>query len=618
MRYGKITVYLFTLLFGVLALLLWAFEPPVETVPIEVVVSAAGEERTVTGWENEEGQYFLFLPSYADLSSAHFRIHARNVRIDGMEAQDGMSCEEFAPDKGYSFSFDSPDGPVETELILIRSENLPAVYVETGSGSMEYIHGKKGNQEAGRMSLYLPDGELAYIGNLDAVNGRGNTWIIPKKSYSLQLAGAADLLGMGQAEKWILLSNAFDASHLRNKLVYDFAGELGLPYSPESRWVDLYLNGEYAGLYLLCERNEFQDQRISLTGEGSYLVSMDNQWRLEENARPFLTTQSGYAFRIHSSQVGEATLQQLLQLVENAVSAEDGRDPVTGKHWSELIDVDSWARKYLVEEIFGNGDAGAISQYFYGSSPEDRMYAGPVWDYDISMGNPQGLRGGNPQSIFAGRKRVRSTVSLSWYYELYQQEAFRERVVEIYREECLPLLETFLTEQLEDSSARIEQAAFLNRIRWRNLAAYETKAPEETALIRDFMEQRIAFLNELWLEQEPFYWVLIDTNDGHGTLCFAVRPGEQIPYLPEYEPAPEILGWYAAGAEEPFDPEQPILENTELILRRIQPEEIADAEDVPEETEIKIPLKYAPFYLLVGVLGMLWLLDRKRGRRSVV
>ena len=365
MGYRKLTVYLFTLLFAVLAVVLWRMEPQVETVPVDVIITAAGEERTVTGWKNDDGEYYLFLPGYADPAALRLRLHADDVRIDGKPAEDGMTCEGFSLGEPYSFSFDSPEGTVDTVLTFVRSENLPAVYVDTGSGTMEYIHGKKGNQEAGRISLYLPDGTLAYIGDLDAVNGRGNTWIIPKKSYSLQLSSGADLLGMGQAEKWILVSNAFDASHLRNKLVCDFADALGLPFSPESQWVDLYLNGEYAGLYLLCERNEFHEQRISLTGEGRYLVSMDNQWRLEENARPFVTTQSGYAFRIHSSQVGDGVLQQVLQSVENAISAKDGRDPLTGKHWSELIDEDSWARKYLVEEIFGNSDAGAISQYFY-------------------------------------------------------------------------------------------------------------------------------------------------------------------------------------------------------------------------------------------------------------
>ena len=227
------------------------------------------------------------------------------------------------------------------------------------------------------------------------------------------------------------------------------------------------------------------------------------------------------------------------------------------------------------------------------------------------------------KSVQMGTTDAKNTMKISADLAAKEIEGKLRRLAETYTDGLIDR-DTYkaklaaLTEHLEASSDRIEQAAFLNRIRWRNLAAYETKAAEETALIRDFMEQRIAFLNELWLEREHFCWVLIDTNDGQGTLCFAVRPGEQIPYLPEYEPAPEILGWYAAGAEEPFDPEQPILENTELILRRIQPEEIAVEEEVPEETEIKIPLKYAPFYLLVGVLGMLWLLDRKRGRRSVV
>lgn len=615
MRYRKITVYLCTLLFAALAVILWTFEPRMEAMPVDLILTSTGEEKTITGWKNEDGEYYLFLPGYAEHGSVRLRFHAREVWIDGRLAEDGMSCEEFALDTPYSFSFDSAEGRVSTVLTFVQSKDLPTLYIDTGSGSMDYIHGKKGNQEAGRMSLYMPDGELVHIGNLDAINGRGNDWLIPKKSYSLQLASGGDLLGMGQAEKWILLANAFDASHLRNKLVYDFADALGLDFSPESRWVDLYLNGEYAGLYLLCERNELHEQRVLLTGEGNYLVSMDNQWRLEQNGRPFVTTQSGYAFRIHDSHLGEEILQQLLQSVENAISAEDGIDPLTGKHWTELIDLDSWARKYLIEEIFGNGDGGAISQYFYGST-DARMYAGPVWDYDISMGNSQGLRGGEPQSIFAGRSRVRSSISLSWYYELYQQDAFQERMVELYREICLPLLDRFLNEKLEEYISQIAQAAAMNQLRWETLGACRISAPAEAESIRSFMEQRITFLNQLWLEKEPFCRVLIDTNDGHGTICFAVRPGEQVPYLPEYEPAPEILGWYVAGADAPFDIEKPIFEDMEIILTRADPE--ASGEDPMETGDggSGIPLKYAPFVLMLGILGMLWLLDRKHRSRK--
>lgn len=240
------------------------------------------------------------------------------------------------------------------------------------------------------------------------------------------------------------------------------------------------------------------------------------------------------------------------------------------------------------------------------------MYAGPVWDYDISTGNAQGLRGGNPRSIFAGRPRVRSTVSLSWYYELYRQELFRQQLTQLYREDCLPLLEEFLNTQLEAYLTQIEQAAAINRLRWENLGACQVGAMEEAEAIRSFLEQRIAFLNELWLEQKPFHWVLVDTNDGHGTLCFALAPGERIPGLPEYDPAPDILGWYTADGEEPFDPEQPITEDTQIILRRIQLEAAPQTAEEPEPAGFQFPLKYAPFVLMLGLLGMLCLLDRKR------
>ena len=174
----------------------------------------------------------------------------------------------------------------------------------------------------------------------------------------------------------------------------------------------------------------------------------------------------------------------------------------------------------------------------------------------------------NPRSVFAGRSRVRSDIGQSWFYGLYRQEGFSERLRELYRETCLPLLDSFLKEKLEAYEAQIAAASAMNQIRWEALQAYGISASEETERIRAFMEARIEFLNQLWLEQEPFHWVLVDANDGNGTACFAVRPGEKVPFLPDYEPSPEILGWYIAGLEATFDVTQPIWEDMEIVLRR--------------------------------------------------
>ena len=158
MRYKKLTVYLLTLLFALTAMFLWTLEPQTERLPLELVLTSGGEDRTVTCWKNEAGEYYLFLPGYAEYDRAYLRIFAENVTIDGRPAADGMSCEAFQPEIPYSFSFDTGDDTVSTLLTFVQSKDLPTLYVDSASGSMEYIHGKKGNRETGWVSLYTPDG----------------------------------------------------------------------------------------------------------------------------------------------------------------------------------------------------------------------------------------------------------------------------------------------------------------------------------------------------------------------------------------------------------------------------------------------------------------------------
>jgi spore coat protein CotH len=183
------------------------------------------------------------------------------------------------------------------------------------------------------------------------------------------LSEPVDLLGLGSAQRWVLLANASDDSHMRNKLVYDFAQSFGLRYSPEAEWLDLYINGEYVGLYLLCERNEVHDQRVAVGQEDSFLVSMELESRMSKQNIPYVTTESLQSFRIHyptqDTDTAALRIQQTLQTVENAILSLGSPNDSTAAELENLIDLDSWARKYLIEEVFGNMDASYISQYYY-------------------------------------------------------------------------------------------------------------------------------------------------------------------------------------------------------------------------------------------------------------
>lgn len=529
-------------------------------VGVTAEVTAGGKTETIECWESYWGDYYLFLPSYAELSQVRLRTHTRGtVHIDDLLVPDGMTCESLLLDEHYTLTF---NGTRDYNFIILRSGNVPTMYLDTASGTMDHIHEVKGNEEPGTVRIYAADGTLDYAGNLESIKGRGNaTWIQKKKPYSLRLYSQADLLGMGKAQNWILLANAYDYSNLRNKLAFDLAADAGMAFSPEIQWVDLYLNGEFAGLYMLCERNEVHPQRVDIGEEGSFLVSMELQPRLEEQGYPFVTTNSGADFRVHYADMEEAALQRMLQSVENAIAAEDGVDPITGKNWQELIDLDSWAKKYLLEEILGNYDAGSVSQYFYldGKDADGKIYAGPVWDYDNTLGNYE-WQTMDPQAILAGRPHITGQEDAPWLYALYQKDGFQKRVKELYRGTFRPLLADLQEEGLDQYAQTILPALVPNGLRW-NMNDYE----ERIRAVRTYLSQRTEFLDSLWIGDTTYVTVQVST--GKGTWgCFAVRPGECLAQLPEYDSA-EYLGWYRADTGEAFDIAQPVYEDLVIYLK---------------------------------------------------
>jgi len=567
MKYGKTWVLLLTLMLTGLILLLLQLEPEVPlsenvpAVPLSVQVQAEGKAEILTCWKKGEDRYYLFLPAFAEPGQAELRQEpGADVRINGQKLTAGQTCAGLIPGEKYTLEYTDAGQRHSGTLTILRSSRLPSIHIRTQSGDMDYIHREKGNKESGSIHIYHADGSISYNGNLSGISGRGNgTWSLDKKPYSLTLTAAADLLGMGEADRWVLLANCTDESHLRNKMVYDFASDAGMPYAAQSRWVDLYLNGEYAGVYQLCERNEIHPQRVALEEDNSFLVSLEWVWRLEDQGYPHYTLDSGFAMRIHHSSMEHEELRQLWQSAENAILSDDGIDPVTGKSWEALIDVDSWARKYLMEEIFGSLDAGAVSQYFYGDTETGVIFAGPVWDFDLSCGNDEMWQLQRPEAFFANRKRVSAWLRSSWYYGLCRKEAFMQQVKQLYREEFRPLLESYLAEKLDHYTAEIQEAAVLNQVRWRGKPVQEA-----TDDVRSYLTKRMEFLDSVWLEEQLWYTVLVDTDDGANTVTYAVRPGEALPQLPEI---PGAIGWYHRDTDEPVDLHKPVEENLDIYLK---------------------------------------------------
>ena len=253
------------------------------------------------------------------------------------------------------------------------------------------------------------------------------------------------------------------------------------------------------------------------------------------------------------------------QSAENAIFAQDGIDPVSGKHWWELIDAESWARLFLLDEISADYDGGKISRFFYYKETDGvgKIYGGPVWDKDDTFFTGH-WSVSSPNCVIASRSRILNGKEQRMFAGLYQKEEFAACVAELYQKEFLPLLQELYDTGIEAYARQVARSAQINECRW-----HMGYTPEQSLIIREFLGARMDFLDDRWIRKEEFLRVKVrDTHDGSDGE-FAVRPGDTIPVLPEYAPEAGKWSWHYAESGEVFDVTQPVLEDVNLILKKV-------------------------------------------------
>lgn len=495
-----------------------------------------------------------------------------------------------------------PEGIDSSSVIWMYSENLPAVFIETESGTSEQIHADKNVREPGTISVLDADGSNAFNLPLAYIKGRGNTSFteFDKKSYQIKLSDSAPFLGMDAAKKWIFTSNASDPTLLRNALSGDLAKHLSLPQTGNGVFVDLYINSEYVGNYYVTEKIEIDPARLPITDlekateiannttdlstfetawtdttkarqipenpddiTGGYLLERDFNDRflkeVEINESYFITdAQECFILRApeYASQDQIAYIDSYIQSVENAILSFDGIDPVSGKNYEELIDTDSFVRKYLLEEVTANYDGGVASSYFYKdiSSKSDKLYAGPGWDYDVTWGNAPAYLGYASTSPERLSRLAEHMDSSSWFSSLYGKPDFYAKVTSCYREEISPYLQILADEVLPQLAEMTAASAAMDRVRWEEqyIANGTPQSREEAlAFLSDYIAGRKTFLDKAWIEQILVHRISFFTEAMiYDTLY--VFDGETLSAVPEFTlDYAEFLGWTDAEGASP-------------------------------------------------------------------
>lgn len=471
---------------------------------------------------------------------------------------------------------------------ILQSANIPSMFITSDKASegREFVDASKSNEATAQMTLTGPNGTVLYIGSLTQLKARGNSTFahFEKKSYQIKLDPKSDLIGQGEKVKtWVLLANYGDATLMHDKFFKDLATLMGMPYVAGSQWVNLWYDGEYRGVYLLGEKNGVGSTAVDITDmeeayealnpsygdsmqvsngvnaygnayaytqglidpdniTGGYLIELNHTYWDEVNG---FKTSKGKGFNVKSpewaSDAAMKYISEYYQEFEDAVYATDakgkytGKNPNTGKYFYEYVDMDSLVKMFLLQEFALNPDGFISSLYFY-KDADGLMYAGPIWDQDMTLGT-------------GWTKYIDSSI-VDYHYlaeALIQIPAFEARVIEYFQTEFAPMIRSALATggTIDSYYALLAENAEMNYILWPYIRVGDPSSANHIwantnydAVVADmesWMSARLAKLETIFVEKykpgDANYDGKVDSTDA--VLILRNLAGYEVPNFNE-------------------------------------------------------------------------------------
>jgi len=399
-------------------------------------------------------------------------------------------------------------------LIMSSFSNLPKI---------PEIHIATDNQEAITTKEYYIYGNLDLI-TYDQFNNpiqeldftrmriklRGNsTLVMPKKPYKIKFDESQFMLSSYAEREWVLLANFADQSLIRNALAYNLSNRLGMTFAPMAEFVDVYINGVYQGNYMLSDQVEVSSNRVNIDEKST---NIDTGYLIEYDMRIYDegldTTEENYflidgiPFVIKSPDIEDEHYSHNQYLFISSYMLEVINTLKNKEDYSDLIDIDSFIDWFIVNEVLKNVDSGFSSIYFHKDRGE-KLKMGPVWDFDLSSGNPghlqEDLRG--PEGWYTPRYDKNVLFMYLMEYDSFK-EALKFRWNQTYEGTILEMIESIYP--LVDHMAR---SRHMNFQIWDVIGKNEDwyTAPEILALgtyeeqvyfLFDYLTKRVEWLND--------------------------------------------------------------------------------------------------------------------------
>lgn len=400
------------------------------------ILAPKGENRNllsdVVSYSLGDGYIHLYLPD--NISDKSVTVYIRD--IDG----------NYLARRTYDFSQKVMIGQWE---VLLDRHNLPILYFDSDDHNMYTVMTSSEEKNIicdGNMHICVSKAESRknnwLIDLLEmkdsgsritkaSLQGRGvSSWKLcdTKKSYSLRLDKPMNLLGLGSNKNWNLIGNAFDVSLLKNITFNNLSKEIGIDYQPNMQSVNLYVDGQYQGVYTLTTKVTVDKNRISLN-EGDYFY----QKHSHNYDQPFTYSSTTWYDDGEDHPVAEliypenASQEDFLKASEVFQSFINAVETPEQNELSDVCDVKELAKYYWIQEASMNLDGWERCVYMYYTHRDGKMHVGPIWDMDLTLGSNYSKLGVDFSSPQGWKIREGG-----WYTELFKNDSFRNAVYEEY------------------------------------------------------------------------------------------------------------------------------------------------------------------------------------------
>ena len=325
------------------------------------------------------------------------------------------------------------------------------------------------------------------------------------------------LLGLPEENDWILYAPWSDKSLIRNVLIYSLSNDMGR-YAPRSEFVELYLNNEYRGVYVLMEKIKRDKNRVAISSldpnsnsgdnlTGGYILKFD--WaETGDNNGGFFSLIDGMRYNYHYpkpdeiSSEQESYIQSYINSYENIMNSNKYNSE---QGYSKFIDIGSFVDFIILQEISRNVDAYGLSTYIYKDkeSINNMLTAGPIWDFNHGFGNCDYYKAWETDGWNISYTYEDMDQRAFWWLKLWNDDNFKEMVEDRYKVLRRSILSTtnintkvdqYVSELGNSVNKNFTKWPILGEYIWPNKEVFDTYQ-EEIIYLKSWINNRLTWMD---------------------------------------------------------------------------------------------------------------------------